>query len=116
VQWTAINDRLSGDVTIVDLAGHMTLCEDKPLRDKVTQLLQQRQLKILLNLAGVPYIDSPGLGEIVSSYTTVCRRGGTLKLCRVSHRLRTLLETTRLSGVLEVFDSEEEAVTSFPSA
>src|SRR6059036_1162930 len=78
MQWTEINDRLSGDVTIVDLAGHMTLCEDKPV-----------------------------LGEIVSSYTMVVRRGGALKLCHVSRRLRALLETTRLSGVLEVFDAEE---------
>jgi anti-sigma B factor antagonist len=116
MQWTEINDRLSGTVTIVDLAGHITLCEDKPLLDKVKQLLQQRQLRILFNLAGVPYIDSPGLGEIVSSYTTVVRRGGTLKLCRVSRRLRALLETTRLSGVIEVFDSEEEAISSFQSA
>ena len=116
MQWTEINDRLSGDVVIVDLAGHMTLCEEKPLLAKVRQLLQQRQVKILLNLAGVPYIDSPGLGEIVSSYTTVGRRGGALKLCRVSRRLRDLLATTRLLGVIEVFDSEEEAVTSFQSA
>ena len=113
MQRTEINDRLSGDVTIVDLAGHMTLCEDKPVLGKIRQLLEQRRLKILFNLNGVPYIDSPGLGEIVSSYTMVVRRGGTLKLCRVSRRLRALLETTRLSGVLEVFDAEEDAVTSF---
>jgi len=113
MQWTEINDRLTGEVTIIDLAGHMTLCEDKPVLDKVKQLLQQHRVKILFNLNGVPYIDSPGLGEIVSSYTTVVRRGGALKLCRVSRRLRALLETTRLIGVLEVFDAEEEAVASF---
>jgi hypothetical protein len=58
MQWTEINDRLSGDVTIVDLAGHMTICEDKPVLDKIRQLLGQRRLKILFNRNGVPYIDS----------------------------------------------------------
>ena len=116
MQWTEIKDRLSGDVTIVDLTGQVTFSEDKPVLDKVRQLLQQQQRKILFNLAGVPYIDSPGLGEIVGSYTAAVRRGGSLKLCRVSRRLHALLETTKLTGVLEIFESEEEGVTSFQSS
>ena len=76
-----IEERVVDDVTILDLKGKMTLGEgDELLKDKINSLIQQDKKKLLLNLEGVPYIDSAGLGEIVRTYTTVSRQGGKLKL------------------------------------
>ena len=109
-----IHQRAVGDVTIVDLTGKMTLGEgDELLRDKVNSLVQQGQKKIVLNLADVPYIDSAGLGEIVRTYTTVSRQGGSLKLLNLTKRIQDLLAITKLLTVFETFDSESEAVKSF---
>lgn len=113
MHWTEITERHSGDIAIVDLAGDLTPGNEKRVLDMVTRVLHAGRLKILLNLAGVAYVDSPGLGEIASGYTTAVRLGGTLKLCNVSRRLLDLLETTRLIGVIEVFESEEVAIASF---
>jgi len=109
-----IHQRTVGDVTIVDLGGKMTLGEgDELLRDKVNSLIQQGQKKIVLNLAEVPYIDSAGLGEIVRTYTTVSRQGGSLKLLSLTKRIQDLLAITKLLTVFETFDTEGEAVKSF---
>ena len=109
-----IHQRSVGDVTIIDLNGKMTLGEgDELLRDKVNSLVQQGQKKIVLNLAEVPYIDSAGLGEIVRTYTTVSRQGGSLKLLSLTKRIQDLLAITKLLTVFETFDSESEAVKSF---
>jgi len=111
-----IHQRTVGDVTIVDLGGKMTLGEgDELLRDKVNSLIQQGQKKIVLNLAEVPYIDSAGLGEIVRTYTTVSRQGGSLKLLSLTKRIQDLLAITKLLTVFETFDTEGEAVKSFGS-
>jgi anti-sigma B factor antagonist len=76
-----IDERVVGDVIILDLKGKMTLGEgDELLREKVSSLVSQGQKKLIMNLDGVPYIDSAGLGEIVRTYTTVSRQGGKLKL------------------------------------
>lgn len=109
-----IHQRAVGDVVIVDMNGKMTLGEgDELLRDKVNSLIQQGQKKIVLNLAEVPYIDSAGLGEIVRTYTTVSRQGGSLKLLSLTKRIQDLLAITKLLTVFETFDSEGEAVKSF---
>ena len=109
-----IHQRAVGDVTVVDLTGKMTLGEgDELLRDKVNSLVQQGQKKIVLNLAEVPYIDSAGLGEIVRTYTTVSRQGGSLKLLSLTKRIQDLLAITKLLTVFETFDTEAEAVKSF---
>ena len=72
-----IDERIVNDVTILDLKGKMTLGEgDELLKDKINSLIQQGRKQLVLNLAAVPYIDSAGLGEIVRTYTTVSRRGG----------------------------------------
>jgi anti-sigma B factor antagonist len=115
MEWTEINERRNGDVVIVDLAGRMSLGEERRLFDAIIRLLKDHRLKILINLVGVSYLDSPGLGEIVSGYTTAARQGGALKLCQVGRRLQDLLAVTRLAGVIDVFDSEEEAIESFKS-
>ena len=109
-----IHQRSVGDVTIIDMTGKMTLGEgDELLRDKVNSLIQQGQKKLVLNLAEVPYIDSAGLGEIVRTYTTVSRQGGSLKLLNLTKRIQDLLAITKLLTVFETYDSEAEAVKSF---
>ena len=113
-----IEERIVGDVTILDLKGKMTLGEgDELLKDKINSLIHQGQKKLLLNLEGVPYIDSAGLGEIVRTYTTVSRQGGALKLVNLTKRITDLLSITKLLTVFETFDLEKDAVASFqPSA
>lgn len=111
-----IHQRSAGDVTIIDLSGKLTLGEgDELLRDKVNSLVQQGQKKLVLNLAGVPYIDSAGLGEIVRTYTTVSRQGGALKLLSLTKRIQDLLAITKLLTIFETFDTEADAVKSFSS-
>jgi anti-sigma B factor antagonist len=112
-----IEERSVGDVTILDLKGKMTLGEgDELLKDKINSLIHQGQRKLLLNLEGVPYIDSAGLGEIVRTYTTVSRQGGSLKLVNLTKRITDLLSITKLLTVFETFDSEKDAVSSFQKA
>jgi anti-sigma B factor antagonist len=109
-----IDQRVIGDVTILDLKGKMTLGEgDELLKEKINSLLQQGHKNLILNLEGVPYIDSAGLGEVVRTYTTVSRQGGKLKLLNLTKRIQDLLAITKLLTVFETFDHEQEAVRSF---
>jgi anti-sigma B factor antagonist len=109
-----IEERVVNNVTVLDLKGKMTLGEgDELLKDKINSLLQQDRKQILLNLEGVPYIDSAGLGEIVRTYTTVSRQGGKLKLVNLTKRITDLLSITKLLTVFETFDSEPDAIRSF---
>ncbi len=109
-----IAERESGAVTVLDLSGKITLGEDgNLLKDKLQSLLHQNKKNILFNLAQVSYVDSAGLGAIVSAYTTVTREGGSLKLANVTKKLQDLLSITKLLTVFETFDSEEEAVRSY---
>jgi anti-sigma B factor antagonist len=111
-----IAERDSGRVTVLDLSGKMTLGEgDTLLTDKLRSLLHQGKKNVLLNLAQVNYVDSAGLGAIVSAYTTVTREGGSLKLANVTKRLQDLLSITKLLTVFETFDSEDEGIRSFKS-
>jgi anti-sigma B factor antagonist len=112
-----IEERSAGDVTVLDLKGKMTLGEgDELLKDKINSLIHQNQKNLLLNLEGVPYIDSAGLGEIVRTYTTVSRQGGALKLVNLTKRITDLLSITKLLTVFETFDLEKDAVASFQSS
>ena len=112
-----IEERVVNNVTILDLKGKITLGEgDEALKDKINSLIQQDRKKILLNLGEVPYIDSAGLGEIVRTYTTVSRQGGSLKLLNLTKRITDLLSITKLLTVFETFDSENEAVRSFSAS
>ena len=109
-----IAERTVNDVTVLDLKGKMTLGEgDELLKDKINSLLAAGRKKLLLNLEGVPYIDSAGLGEVVRTYTTVSRQGGSLKLLNLTKRIEDLLSITKLLTVFETYDSEGEAVQSF---
>ncbi len=108
-----IAERESGAVTVLDLSGKITLGEDgNLLKDKLQSLLHQNKKNILFNLAQVSYVDSAGLGAIVSAYTTVTREGGTLKLANVTKKLQDLLSITKLLTVFETFESEDEAIRS----
>ena len=109
-----IDERVVDGVTILDLKGKMTLGEgDELLKDKINSLIQQDRKKLVLNLEGVPYIDSAGLGEIVRTYTTVSRQGGKLKLLNLTKRIQDLLAITKLLTVFETYDSEADAIKSF---
>src|SRR5262252_828831 len=112
-----IDERVVNGVTILDLKGKMTLGEgDELLKDKINSLIQQGHKKLVLNLEGVPYIDSAGLGEIVRTYTTVSRQGGSLKLLNLTKRITDLLAITKLLTVFETFDSESDALKSFSAS
>ena len=111
-----IGQRVVNGVTILDLKGKITLGEgDELLKKEIDSLIQKDQKKLLLNLEGVPYIDSAGLGEIVRTYTTVSRQGGKLKLLNVTKRIQDLLAITKLLTVFETYESEPDAVKSFGS-
>jgi len=109
-----IEERLADDVMILDLKGKLTIGEgDELLKDKVYSLIQQGHKKLILNLEGVPYVDSAGLGEIVRTYTTVSRQGGNLKLLNLTKRIEDLLSITKLLTVFDTYEPEQEALTSF---
>jgi anti-sigma B factor antagonist len=112
-----IEERAVGDVVVLDLKGRVTLGDgDELLKDKVNSLVNRGFKKIVLNLAEVPYVDSAGLGEIVRTYTTVSRQGGSLKLLNLTKRISDLLSITKLLTVFETFDSENEAIKSFQAS
>lgn len=101
-------------VVIVDLSGRITLGEASgKLRDTVRDLLSKGNKKILLNLGDVTYIDSSGLGELVSSYTTAANQGAKVKLLNVQKKVDDLLQITKLYTVFDSFDDESKAVSSY---
>jgi anti-sigma B factor antagonist len=101
-------------VTILDISGKITLgAASAELRSVVSDALSKGSKKILLNLADVGYVDSAGLGELVSAYTTVKNAGGTLKLLNVTKKVSDLLVITKLVTVFETSENEAEAVASF---
>ncbi|HYV07124.1 MAG TPA: STAS domain-containing protein [Blastocatellia bacterium] len=111
-----IKERVVDGVSVLDLSGKIVLGEgDGQVRDRIKDLLADGQKKILLNLGEVNYIDSAGLGAMISSYTTVKRQGGQLKLVSLTKRIQDLLAITKLITVFETYDTEAEALSSFPS-
>ena len=108
-----ISERQAGDITILDLEGKVTIGEGSvALRTAIRRLLGEGKNKILLNLAGVGYIDSSGIGELVSSFTAVNKEGGTLKLLNLTRRVQDLLQITKLLTVFESYNDETEALKS----
>jgi anti-sigma B factor antagonist len=103
-----------GDVSVVDVAGRITLGEgSSALRDTIKDLLSNGHMKILLNLGDVSYIDSSGIGELVSGFTTVTNKGGQLKLLNLNKRVKDLLQITKLYTVFDVHEDEASAVRSY---
>ena len=109
-----IDTRKVGDVTVVDVSGRITLGEgSSAMRDILRDLTAQGNKKILLNLSEVSYIDSSGIGELVSAYTTVKNQGGELKLLNLTKKVHDLLQITKLYTVFDVKDDETAAVKAF---
>lgn len=106
--------RDAGGVTVVDISGRVVLGESSALvRKTIRELLDDQRSNILLNLADVDYIDSSGIGELVSAYMAVKNRGGSLKLLQLTKKVRDLLQLTKLFTVFEVYSDESTAVRSF---
>jgi anti-sigma B factor antagonist len=109
-----LTTRQVGDVTVVDAVGRITLGEGaSTFRDSIRDLAASGHKKLLLNLADVSYIDSSGIGELVSGFTTVANQGGTVKLLNLTKRVQDLLQITKLYTVFEVHDDEAKAIRSF---
>lgn len=109
-----LTTRQVGDVTVIDAEGRITLGEgSSSFREIIREKVAKGEKKLLLNLAEVSYIDSSGIGELVSAYTTVTNHGGSLKLLNLTKRVKDLLQITKLYTVFEVFDDEAAAVRSF---
>jgi anti-sigma B factor antagonist len=109
-----ISERQDGNVTILDLNGKITIGEGSvKLRETVRRLLEEGKKQILINLGSVDYVDSSGIGELVSCYTTTKNQGGTLKLLSLTKKIKDLLQITKLLTVFETFDDEREALGSY---
>ena len=109
-----IAERTIGDVTILDLNGRLVAGDgDDELREAVDRLVQTGCMKLLLNLKDVPYIDSGGLGVLVSKYVSMSRRGGRLKLSNLAPRAAKVFQITKLLTIFETFSSEADAIESF---
>ena len=112
-----VSTRQVDGVTILDLSGRITLGEGSvQLRDAVRDLLSKGSKKILLNLGDVNYIDSSGIGELVSAFTAVRNQGGDLKLLKLTKKVHDLLQITKLYTVFDIKDDEASAVASFDRA
>jgi anti-sigma B factor antagonist len=106
--------RDAGPVTVVDLSGRITLGDPSALlRKTIRGLLQDERKKILLNLADVDYIDSSGIGELVSGFTAVKNQNGELKLLQLTKKVRDLLQITKLYTVFDIYTDENTAIRSF---
>jgi anti-sigma B factor antagonist len=113
VTMKASNRQVNG-VTVVDMSGRITLGEGSViLREAVKDLLAKGQKKILLNLGDVSYIDSSGIGELVSAFTSVRNQGGELKLLKLTKKVHDLLQITKLYTVFDIKDDEAAAVKAF---
>jgi anti-sigma B factor antagonist len=112
-----IDERHIDGITVLDIVGKLTIDEAaEHLKDKINSLIEQNESRIVLNLKGVPYIDSGGLGQLIASFGSVKKAGGTMKLLHVNSRNHNLLSITSLVTVFESFDSEADALRSFETA
>jgi anti-sigma B factor antagonist len=110
----SIASRELDGVSIVDLSGRITLGEGSvQLRETIRDLISKGQKNILLNLGDVNYIDSSGLGELVSAYTTSKNQGASLKLLNLSKKVKDVLQLTKLYTVFDVYDDEASAIASY---
>ena len=110
----SINQRQAGDVAILDLNGEVRIGDSATaLRGAIRELVAAGNKKILLNLAGVRYIDSSGIGELVSSFTAVKKEGGNLKLLSLTQKIQDLLAITKLLTVFDTYDDEPSALASY---
>jgi anti-sigma B factor antagonist len=112
----AIKGRETDGITILDISGRITMGEGSVvLRDRVRDEIAAGRQRIIINLADVSYIDSSGLGELISAFTTAKNRGITLKLLNLTKRIHELMQITKLYTVFDVYDDEDAAINSFSS-
>jgi len=104
--------RHKGQVSLVDLTGHLTSFESAGLQDTITNLVRQGRKRIILNLSGLEYLDSSGIGQLVRNYLTVIKAGGEMKVVGLSARVDEILKITKLSEVLAECQDEETALRS----
>jgi anti-anti-sigma factor len=110
-----LTERRVGHVTVLDLEGALTIGDGAGrLKDWIDGLVLQGRTSVVLNLAGIRYVDSEGLGQLVGCYSSLAKTTGSMKLLHVGARTMRLLTITRLVTILETFESEEDAVNSFP--
>lgn len=110
-----LTERRNGQVTILDIGGKLTVNDDLArLKQKVASLILKGEKQIIFNLADLIYMDSAGLGELVACHTRASRGGALVRLANVGRRLQDLLVITKLLTIFDSYDSEEEAVGSFP--
>jgi anti-sigma B factor antagonist len=110
----SVNTRVESGVAIIELRGRITIAGgDVTLRDAFLKALDDGHIKLLIDVEGVSYVDSAGLGELVRCKATAASRGATVKLVHVEERLHKVMLLTRLIGVFEIFDDEKKAIASF---
>jgi len=106
--------RKKNDVLILDLQGKILIGEGiDDLREAINSAIKEKETKLLLNFADVPYLDSTGLGEVVRSYTSIKKEGGLVKIVNLTNKVKDLLSVTKLITVFDTFENEEDAVASF---
>lgn len=109
-----VRERRAGDVTLLELEGRLVLDEGSDLlRERIRELADQGRAKILLDLGGITYIDSCGVGVLLANFVSVRRQGGDLRLLNLTPRSRHILEISKLVNVFRIFDAEPAAVASF---
>jgi anti-sigma B factor antagonist len=109
-----IERRKQNGVVILDLKGKILTGDAiTEIRVTINNLVKENETKVILNLADVPYLDSTGLGEIVRSFTSIKKIGGTIKILNLTHRVKDLMTITKLITVFEAFEDEDQAIASF---
>jgi anti-sigma B factor antagonist len=110
----SVRIRQQHQVSLIDVSGHLTFFEVSALRDSIQSLLQERRKNILLNLSGLAYLDSSGIGELARIYVAVVKNGGTMKVIGLTPKVEEVLKITHLSQVIQEFPDEQSALRSFP--
>jgi anti-sigma B factor antagonist len=112
----SVTIRQAGPVSLLDVSGRLTSFEVGALRDSISRLLKQGRKNIVLNLSGLQYLDSSGIGELARIYVTVVKQSGQLKAVGLSPKVEEILKITKLYQVFPEFPSEEAALQSFPES
>lgn len=108
--------RQVGPVSIVEVVGKLTSIESGALRNSISRLLHEGRTQIVLNLRGLEYLDSSGIGDLVQAYLSVIKRGGEMKVVGLSEKIEEILKITKLYQVFPEFRDEQEALRSFPQS
>jgi anti-sigma B factor antagonist len=112
----SVTIRQRDHVTLMDVTGHLTVFEVRELRDSVQSLLREKRKNILLNLSGLQYLDSSGIGELARIYVALVKQGGTMKVVGLAPKVEEVLKITHLSQVFQEFPDEQTALRSFSQA